>query len=133
MAVLLGGRAAEWIVFHHLSTGAADDLRRVTEIARAMVVQYGMSPDLGHVTYEKDQRGFLGGMALPAERAYADSTASTIDREVHDIAERAFTRAVAVLTERRILLDATARKLLAQETLEADDITAIAAEMKVPA
>ncbi len=133
MAVLLGGRAAEWIVFHHLSTGAADDLRRVTEIARAMVVQYGMSPDLGHVTYERDQRGFLGGMALPAERAYADSTASTIDREVHDIAERAFGRAVAVLTERRILLDATARKLLAQETLEAGDITAIAAEMQVPA
>jgi len=133
MAVLLGGRAAEWIVFHHLSTGASDDLRRVTDIARAMVVQYGMSPDLGHVTYERDQRGMLGGMALPAERAYAETTASAIDREVHDIAQRAFDLAVAVLTERRALLDTTARKLLAQETLEADDITAIAVEMKVPA
>lgn len=133
MAVLLGGRAAEWIVFHHLSTGASDDLRRVTDIARAMVVQYGMSPDLGHVTYERDQRGMLGGMALPAERAYAETTASAIDREVHDIAQRAFDLAVAVLTERRPLLDRTARKLLAQETLEAEDITAIAVEMKVPA
>jgi cell division protease FtsH len=72
-------------------------------------------------------------MALPAERAYADSTASKIDREVHDIAQRAFDRAVAVLTERRALLDTTARKLLAQETLEAEDITAIAVEMQVPA
>jgi cell division protease FtsH len=133
MAVLLGGRAAEWIVFHHLSTGASDDLRRVTDIARAMVVQYGMSPDLGHVTYERDQRGMLGGMALPAERAYADSTASAIDREVHDTAQRAFDRAVAVLTERRPLLDRTAQKLLAQETLEAEDITAIAVEMRIPA
>ncbi len=133
MAVLLGGRAAEWIVFHHLSTGASDDLRRVTDIARAMVVQYGMSPDLGHVTYERDQRGMLGGMAVPAERAYAETTASAIDREVHDIAQRAFDLAVAVLTERRPLLDTTARKLLAQETLEAEDITAIAVEMKVPA
>lgn len=133
MGVLLGGRAAEWIVFHHLSTGASDDLRRVTDIARAMVVQYGMSPDLGHVTYERDQRGMLGGMALPAERAYAETTASAIDREVHDIAQRAFDLAVAVLTERRPLLDRTARKLLAQETLEAEDITAIAVEMKVPA
>jgi len=133
MAVLLGGRAAEWIVFHHLSTGASDDLRRVTEIARAMVVQYGMSPELGPVTYERDQRSFLGGMAMPADRAYADSTASKIDREVHDIAERAFGRAVEVLTARRTLLDATSHKLLAQETLEAGDITAIAVEMKVPA
>ncbi len=133
MAVLLGGRAAEWIVFQHLSTGASDDLRRVTEIARAMVVQYGMSPELGPVTYERDQRSFLGGMAMPADRAYADSTASKIDREVHDIAERAFGRAVEVLTARRTLLDATSHKLLAQETLEAGDITAIAVEMKLPA
>jgi cell division protease FtsH len=98
-----------------------------------MVVQYGMSSELGPVTYERDQRSFLGGMAMPADRAYADSTATTIDREVHDIAGRAVERAVAVLTERRILLDATARKLLAQETLEAGDITAIATEMQVPA
>jgi len=133
MAVLLGGRAAEWIVFHHLSTGASDDLRRVTDMARSMVVQYGMSRDLGPVTYERDQRGMLGGMAMPAERAYAETTATSIDREVHDIAQLAFDRAVAVLSERRTLLDATAHKLLDQETLEADDITAIAAQIKLPA
>ncbi len=133
MAVLLGGRAAEWVVFQHLSTGASDDLRRVTDMARSMVVQYGMSRDLGPVTYERDQRGMLGGMAMPAERAYAETTATSIDREVHDIAQHAFERAVEVLTGRRTLLDATAHKLLDQETLEADDITAIAAQIKLPA
>ena len=133
MAVLMGGRAAEWIVFHHLSTGASDDLRRVTDIGRSMVVQYGMSPTLGNVTYERDQRGMLGGMAVPAERAYAETTATKIDIEVHDIAQRAFDKAVEVLTERRKLLDSTARKLLETETLDAEAITAIAVEMKVPA
>ena len=124
MAVLLGGRAAEWIVFHHLSTGASDDLRRVTDIARSMVTQYGMSADLGHVTYERDQRSMLGGIAMPAERAYAEVTAAVIDREVQAIAERAFHLAVDVLTERRAALDATARKLLEQETLDAGEIAA---------
>jgi cell division protease FtsH len=133
LAVLLGGRAAEWIVFGHLSTGAADDLRRVTDIARAMVVQYGMSPELGHVTYERDQRGMLGGIAMPAERNYAETTASEIDREVHDIAGRAFDRAVALLTARRPALDATAQALLARETLDADDIAAIVAKQPQPA
>ncbi len=130
MVVLLGGRAAEWIVFGHLSTGAADDLRRVTDIARSMVVQYGMSPELGHVTYERDQRSVLGGMAMAPERAYADSTASAIDREVHDSAGRAFDRAVTLLTERRAVLDATAAALLAHETLDAEAITAIATQVE---
>ena len=129
MVVLLGGRAAELIVFQHLSTGASDDLRRVTDIARSMVVQYGMSPTLGNVTYERDQRGMLGGMAIAAERAYGETTASQIDREVHDLAEHALDRAVTILTERRPLLDATARKLLETETLDAAAIDAIAAGM----
>jgi cell division protease FtsH len=66
----------------------------------------------------------LGGMALPAERAYAEVTAAVIDREVQAIAERAFHLALDVLTERRAALDATARKLLAQETLDAGEIAA---------
>ncbi|MCC6720332.1 MAG: ATP-dependent zinc metalloprotease FtsH [Acetobacteraceae bacterium] len=133
MAVLLGGRAAEWVVFQHLSTGASDDLRRVTDIARSMVVQYGMSPDLGPVTYERDQRTMLGGMAMPAERAYADTTASTIDREVQDLAQQAFDRAVGVLNERRAQLDATAAKLLESETLDTAQIAAIIAQVPVSA
>src|SRR6202023_2204335 len=65
MAVLLGGRAAELLIFNHLSTGAADDLRSVTDIARSMVTRYGMSAKLGSVAYERDPRAFLTGPDLP--------------------------------------------------------------------
>ncbi|HAO75283.1 MAG TPA: cell division protein FtsH, partial [Pseudomonas sp.] len=64
MAVLLGGRAAEWLVFAHLSTGAADDLAKVTDIARAMVTRYGMSTRLGHLALEREPNAFLGNEAL---------------------------------------------------------------------
>jgi cell division protease FtsH len=79
MAVLLGGRAAEWIVFGHLSTGAADDLAKVTDIARAMVTRYGMSERLGHVALEKDRRSFLATDQPwygPQECDYSDETAA---------------------------------------------------------
>src|SRR3954470_19291957 len=79
MAVLLGGRAAEFLVFGHLSTGAADDLARVTDIARAMVTRYGMSKRLGHVALEKDGRSFLSPNPVtdePRDRAYSDETAT---------------------------------------------------------
>src|SRR5690606_38702734 len=98
MAVLLGGRAAEWIVFGHLSTGAADDLAKVTDIARAMVTRYGMSEKLGHVALEKDQRSFLSPNAVgnyPQEHNYGDATADTIDAEVRAIVDRAFSRTVS--------------------------------------
>src|SRR4029077_20185232 len=88
MAVLLGGRAAELIVFNHLSTGAADDLRRVTDIARSMVTRYGMSERLGSVAYERDPGNFLAGADRPypvREREYADETAAAVDEEVRAI------------------------------------------------
>src|SRR5689334_21350383 len=79
MAVLLGGRAAEYIVFGHLSTGAADDLSKVTDIARNMVMRYGMDERLGHVAYESERAPFLGepaaAMMPPRERRYSDATA----------------------------------------------------------
>jgi cell division protease FtsH len=121
MAVLLGGRAAEWIVFGHLSTGAADDLAKVTDIARAMVTRYGMSEKLGHVTLESDQRTFLtpnpvaGG---PRDRDFSDETATAVDEEIRAIVDTAFTRTVKMLTERRDLLETTARTLLEKETLD---------------
>jgi cell division protease FtsH len=121
MAVLLGGRAAELIVFGHLSTGAADDLRRVTDIAQSMVTRYGMSEKLGNVAYERDPRTFLTGPNLPSpphEREYADKTAATVDEEVRANVEKAFQRALGLLRERRAILDRTARRLLETETLE---------------
>jgi cell division protease FtsH len=120
MAVLLGGRAAEKLVFGHLSTGAADDLRKVTDIARGMVTRYGMSEKLGHIAYEREPANFLGsnGMSPSPERDYAESTAAVVDAEVRAIVERAFQRTLALLDQRRPLLEATAKRLLAKETLD---------------
>jgi cell division protease FtsH len=125
MTVLLGGRAAEWIVFRHLSTGAADDLARVTDIARAMVTRYGMSDKLGHAALEKDARSFLSPGPLvdgARERAYSDETAAEIDAEVRGIVQAAFDAAVRLLEERRRLLDRCAHKLLEKETLDETEL-----------
>jgi len=128
MAVLLGGRAAELTVFGHLSTGAADDLRRVTDIARAMVTRYGMSDRLGGVAYERDPRNFLNGLELPMpqrEEGYAEETAAAIDQEVRGIVQSAMDRALAILREKRDLLERSARKLLEKETLDEKDLAAL--------
>ncbi|HUI97826.1 MAG TPA: ATP-dependent zinc metalloprotease FtsH [Xanthobacteraceae bacterium] len=136
MAVLLGGRAAELTVFGHLSTGAADDLRRVTDIAHAMVTRYGMSARLGSVAYERDPRQFLTGPGLPAmphEKDYADSTASAIDEEVRAIVEQTMQRAVDVLRKQRDALERTARRLLEVETLDAAQLATLIGPSDTPA
>lgn len=132
MAVLLGGRAAELIVFGHLSTGAADDLRRVTDIARSMVTRYGMSEKLGSVAYERDPGNFLASAEQPypvRERDYAEETAAAVDREVKEIVDRVLQRTEGMLTTRRPILDRAAKKLLEKETLEQGDIEALIREM----
>jgi cell division protease FtsH len=123
MAVLLGGRAAEWVVFKHLSTGAADDLAKATDIARAMVTRYGMSEELGHVALEKDQRSFLSPMlAGPRERDFSDQTAAAIDKQVREILEQALERAVTILTRNRVALERAAKRLLEKETLDENEL-----------
>jgi len=125
MSVLLGGRAAELTVFGHLSTGAADDLRRVTDIARSMVTRYGMSERLGSVAYDRDPRTFLTGPDLPPpprEQDYAEETAAAIDKEVRSIVQAAMERALAILRERRDVLERTAQRLLEKETLEEKEL-----------
>jgi cell division protease FtsH len=134
MAVLLGGRAAEKVVFNHLSTGAADDLAKVTDIARAMVTRYGMSERLGHVALEKDQRSYLGTNLMTGanERDYGEATANEIDDEVRKIVETAFQRTVSLLTERREILERTARRLLEKETLDEADLASIVVDLASP-
>jgi cell division protease FtsH len=125
MVVLLGGRAAELVVFGHLSTGAADDLRRVTDIARSMVTRYGMSEQLGGVAYDRDPRTFLTGPDLPLpqrEHDYAEQTAAEIDKEVRAIVQAAMDRALEILREKRDLLERSARSLLEKETLDEKDL-----------
>jgi len=126
MSVLLGGRAAELTIFGHLSTGAADDLRRVTDIARSMVTRYGMSQRLGSVTYDRDPRTFLTGPDLPSpptERDYAEETAAAIDEEVRGIVQTAMDRALEILRARRDTLERCARRLLEVETLDEKELT----------
>jgi cell division protease FtsH len=126
MAVLLGGRAAELTIFGHLSTGAADDLRRVTDIARSMVTRYGMSERLGSVTYDRDPRSFLTGPNFPSpqhEQDYADETAAAIDEEVRSIVQQAMDRALAILRQRRDALERSAHRLLEKETLDEKELT----------
>jgi cell division protease FtsH len=125
MAVLLGGRAAELVVFEHLSTGAADDLRRVTDIARSMVTRYGMSARLGSVAYDRDPRTFLTGPDLPLSRSepeYAEETAAAIDKEVQSIVQGAMERALGILQQKRDILERGARRLLEKETLDEKEL-----------
>jgi len=119
MQVLLGGRAAEHIVFKHLSTGAADDLAKVTDIARSMVTRYGMAPELGPVSLEDSRPTFLGGVpqAPWQEREYSEQTAREVDCAVRKIVEHAFERAVSILERNRLQLENGARLLLEKETL----------------
>jgi cell division protease FtsH len=123
MAVLLGGRAAERLVFDHLSTGAADDLAKVTDIARSMVLRYGMDPRLGNVSYEGDRPAFLEqGPGALQERRYSEDTAREIDRAVREIVDEAFERALDILEGRRRTLEEGAQALLAKETLVEEDL-----------
>ena len=129
MAVLLGGRAAELIVFGHLSTGAADDLRRVTDIARSMVTRYGMTERLGSVAYERDTRTFLQGPDLPLaprERDFGEETGNAIDNEVRAIVDGALERTVKLLQDRREILERTAQRLLEKETLDEHELLDLA-------
>jgi cell division protease FtsH len=129
MAVLLGGRAAEQLVFGQSSTGSSDDLAKATDIARAMVTRYGMDPELGHVRYEEDPARFLGPLAaLGAPRHdYSEDTARRIDKAVRGLVDDAFARALRLLTARRATLDEGARRLLERETLGEAELRALAA------
>ena len=127
MAVLLGGRAAESLVFGHLSTGAADDLSKATDIARSMVTRYGMVESLGHVTYDAEPRSFLDVQQRPTmlERQYSEETAREIDCAVREILDSAYDKARAILTRRRADLEGGAAALLEKETLTEEELTAV--------
>jgi len=123
MAVLLGGRAAEQVVFHEVSTGAADDLVRATDIARAMVLRYGMSEALGNVAYEREQSAFLQpNIPIPQNRNYSEETANKIDIAVRVLVDQALERAINILRVNSTLLDQTAEALLKTETLNQPEI-----------
>jgi cell division protease FtsH len=132
LTVLLAGRAAEHLVFHHLSTGAADDIAKATDIARSMVTRYGMDAALGHAAYEQERHAFLG-TGYGESRTLSEQTMRAIDTAVRDIVNGAFERALAQLTRHRKLLEEGAQLLLKQETLDQRDLDALKARLPVAA
>jgi cell division protease FtsH len=127
MTVLLGGRAAESLFFPEVSTGAADDLSKATDIARSMVTRFGMTEELGQVAYEAEAAPFLGGPSGWQPRRYGEATAGAIDTAIKALIERAFERAVALLEKNRELLARTAGELLAKETMTEDELAKVRA------
>jgi len=125
LAVALGGRVAEEVVFGEITTGASSDLQTVTNIARSMVTQYGMSEKMGPVTYgEKEELVFLG-RELSEQRNYSDETAAEIDNEVKKLIENAYTLTRKIMTDYRDKLDEIAHRLIDEETLNAKEFAAI--------
>jgi len=122
LTVLMAGRAAERLVYDELSTGAADDLAKATEIARSMVTRYGMDERLGHATYEVERSRFLGAPPVTESVALSDETTQAIDESVREILNGAFERALELLRARRSVLEEGARTLLERETLERADL-----------
>lgn len=128
MTVMLGGRAAEFLVFGEISTGAADDLMRATDIARAMVVRFGMDPKLGLVAYEPEQPHMLAsnGFYDYQPRHYSEATAAAIDAAIHALTSLAYQRAGNILTQNLPLLREAAENLLACETISGPALETIA-------
>jgi len=135
MSALLGGRAAEQLIFGEVSTGAADDLQKVTNIARSMVTRYGMAERLGNVTYEAEAHPFLDVPMAPEwqQRSYSEATARDIDEAVKAIVDAAFARTLALLTAKRQTLERGAKLLLEKETLDENDLRQLMAQDRAAA
>jgi cell division protease FtsH len=125
LAVLLGGRVAEELVFGEISTGAQNDLQRATDIARSMVAEYGMSDRLGLVTYERPhQARFLPGNLSP-NKTYSEEKAAQIDEEISQVIEQAHQRVRKILSARRNVLDEVAQLLLRKEIVQGEELREI--------
>jgi len=132
MSKILGGRAAEEVVFGEISTGASNDLEKVSQLARNMVMRYGMSDELGPMVYGKKEELVFLGKEIGEQRDYSEAMAETIDSEVKDFITRAYERAKDVLTGNREGLDRVAEALLERETLSADEFTAAMEDRPLP-
>ena len=125
LAVLLGGRVAEEIVFGEISTGAQNDLQRATDIARSMVTEYGMSERLGLVTYERERRPMFLPESLPGSKTYSEEKAAEIDEEVSKSIDETHQRVRNILTGRREVLTTIAKLLLEKEVVQGEELRAL--------
>ena len=129
MAVALGGRIAEEIIFgeEEVTTGASNDLQQVARVARQMVTRFGMSDKLGPVALGRQQGNMFLGRDIAAERDFSEETAATIDSEVRSLVDQAYIRAKQVLTNNRHVLDQLAAMLVDKETVDSDELQLILA------
>ena len=132
ITMTLGGRVAEEIVYgkDKISTGASSDLEKVTEVAKKMVSQWGMSEKMGAMTYGKPQEHVFMGRDFGTTRDFSEEFAADLDREVKNIIDGRYEKARQLLTDNRDLLDAIARELLEKETLDDNDVTEIIVKIK---
>ncbi|OGQ97712.1 MAG: cell division protein FtsH [Deltaproteobacteria bacterium RIFOXYD12_FULL_57_12] len=127
LAVLLGGRVAEELVFGEVSTGAQNDLQRATDIARSMVTEYGMSDRLGLVTYERSRQPMFAPEGFSSGKNYSEEKAAQIDEEIAKFIEEAHQRVRKILSERRIVLDKLAQLLSEKESVPGEELRAMLA------
>ena len=127
MAVALGGRIAEEIIFgeEEVTTGASNDLQQVARVARQMITRFGMSDRLGPVALGRQGGGVFMGRDIASDRDFSDDTAATIDEEVRQLVDQAYQRAKEVLLNNRIILDKLAEILVEKETVDSDELQEI--------
>jgi cell division protease FtsH len=120
LAVLLGGRVAEELVFKEISTGAQNDLQRATDIARSMVTEYGMSDRLGLVTYERARQPMFLPESFAPSKTYSEEKAGQIDEEISQVMEKAHQRVRGILSAHRDVLDDLAHLVSKDEMVQGD-------------
>ena len=133
MTVMMGGRAAEEIVFNEITTGAQNDIETATELARRMVCEFGMSERLGTLTYGRRERQRFLGRDLFEERNYSEQTAVMIDEEIRRLVDACYVCARKALLEHRAQLDAVATTLFEKEVLDGEEVRRIAGFPPKPA
>jgi cell division protease FtsH len=129
---MLGGHVAEELVFGDTTTGASNDIEKATNLARAMVTQYGMSDKLGPLTFGKKEEMIFLGREISEQRNYSDEVAAKIDAEVREIIDRGYERAKEALTAQRQVLDRLANLLIEKETIEAEEFESLFAGVLPP-
>jgi cell division protease FtsH len=133
MVVLMAGRAAESLAFSEISTGAADDLAKATDLARDCVTRYGMSDSVGQAVLEEQRLRYLGDQPLQPRRTdYSETTAREVDLAVRGLVDEAYSRAASILDGKRALLDEGAALLLEKETLTPADFAPLRREPATP-
>lgn len=132
IATLLGGRAAEEIIFDDISTGAHNDLARATDIARSMVKEYGMSNAVGQVYFAREKQSHFLDTVIQGAKEYSEATAELIDTEVRQIIQKQYEKALDILNSKRQVLEKAAALLLDKEKIEGSELEEIMVSSEAP-